>query len=285
MEHLLPHAASFSDVDFRTLAALMRGRRTVVLSGAGCSTESGIPDYRGPKTRQKARNPVQYRAFVTDATARSHYWARSAIGWERFSGAQPNAGHRALARLEAAGHVAGVITQNVDRLHHEAGSRRVVELHGALGEVRCLDCTTMEARVSLQRRMQALNPGWLDRSVEIAPDGDAEVPQRETQAFAVPGCRRCGGVLKPNVVFFGENVPADRVEAAWALYDEADVLLVVGSSLAVYSGYRFALRAAREDKPLAIVNLGATRADGAATVRVDAPLGQVLPRLADALGG
>ncbi|ARA91991.1 NAD-dependent deacetylase [Rhodothermaceae bacterium RA] len=270
---------------FHDLVALLRGRRTVVLSGAGCSTESGIPDYRGPETRRRARNPIQHRAFVTDPAARVRYWMRSAVGWPRFTRAEPNPGHLALARLEAAGLVRGIITQNVDRLHQAAGSRRVVELHGALAEVRCLACGTLESRSALQHRIERLNPGWSARSGELAPDGDAELPEALTQGFAVPTCRTCNGPLKPNVVFFGEHVPPDRVEAAWRLFDEADVLLVVGSSLAVYSGYRFVLRAVKEQKPFALVNLGPARGSDRAAVHVDGQTGAVLPRLADALLG
>ena len=277
--------APHSTPNLSNLIDLLRSRRTVVLSGAGCSTESGIPDYRGPETRRRARNPIQYRAFIDDPAARQRYWARSAIGWPRLSAAQPNAGHHALARLEQAGLVCGVITQNVDRLHHAAGSRRVVELHGALADVRCLDCGTVELRTRLQRRMLAQNPGWTRRTAELAPDGDAELGLEAGAAFLVPGCRRCDGVLKPDVVFFGESVPRERVDAAWRLFDEAEVLLVVGSSLAVFSGYRFVLKAAKAHRPIAMVNLGPTRGDALVAVRVEAPTGTVLPRLATALAG
>jgi NAD-dependent SIR2 family protein deacetylase len=269
--------------DFQHLVDVLQDRRIVVLSGAGCSTESGIPDYRGPETRRRARNPIQYREFMSDTVTRTRYWARSAIGWPRFTAAQPNDGHRALARMEAAGRVQGIITQNVDRLHQAAGSRCVVELHGALGEVRCLDCEGIEARERFQTRIATLNPGWSAQDAEIAPDGDAEVAAGAAQAFRVPECAHCEGTLKPNVVFFGENVPRDRVDAAWALLDEAEALLVVGSSLAVYSGYRFVLKAAKEHIPVAIVNLGTTRGDHLAQVRLEGRLGEVLPPLADAL--
>ena len=267
------------------LAYLLRGQRVVVLTGAGCSTESGIPDYRGPTTRRKARNPIRYRAFVGEAAARQRYWARSALGWPRFKQARPNDGHRALARLEATGLVRGVITQNVDRLHHAAGSERVVELHGALAEVRCLGCERVEDRDAMQERMLALNPGWEARAVEVAPDGDAELPPEATRAFRVPGCVACGGVLKPHIVFFGENVPSETVDEAWRLFDACDALLVVGSSLTVYSGYRFVRRAAERRLPVAIVNLGATRGDAEAWLRVEGRSGAVLPALVDALYG
>ncbi len=269
--------------DVSSLIRLMRNARTVVLSGAGVSTESGIPDYRGPETRRKSRDPIQYKAFVSDAAARRHYWARSAIGWPNFRSAQPNPGHAALARLEQAGLVQGIITQNVDRLHQSAGSERVVELHGALAEVRCLDCGARTDREALQRRLLQLNPDWQTRSAELAPDGDADLPPEATESFRVPGCRRCGGALKPDVVFFGENVPPPKVKAAWQLFDEAEALIVVGSSLAVYSGYRFVLRAAKEQLPVGIVNLGATRGDALAHTQIDGATGTVLPHLADAL--
>lgn len=265
------------------LLALVKGRRMVALTGAGCSTESGIPDYRGPETLRKARNPIPYSMFVNDPSAQVRYWARSAIGWQRFSKFRPNAGHYALARLEDAGSLAGIITQNVDRLHHAAGSRRVVELHGALAEVHCLTCYAPESRNALQERIAAMNPGWLDRTAEIAPDGDAELPEEAIQTFRPPFCTRCGGVLKPAIVFFGENVPRSRVEEALALLDEAEVLLVAGSSLTVYSGLRFVRRAVERQVPVAIVNLGPTRADHLAHLRLDARTGAVLPLLAERL--
>ena len=265
------------------LAALMRIRLTVVLSGAGLSTESGIPDYRGPQGVLHARTPMSYREFVQSAENRRRYWARSALGWERVRDARPNAGHLAVARLEAAGHVAGVITQNVDGLHRAAGSRQVIELHGALAEVRCLDCGRVEARDHLQQRLEAANPGWSPAQAKAAPDGDAEIPADAVSAFSVPGCEACGGTLKPDVVFFGENVPSPKVEAAMRLVDQARLLLVVGSSLTVFSGFRFAQRAAARGIPIAIVNQGPTRADGLAALRIDQRTGEALPRLADIL--
>ena len=268
------------------LAQLVREHRTVVLSGAGLSTESGIPDYRGPHGSLRARTPMSYREFVQSAENRQRYWARSAAGWARIRDARPNAGHLAVARLEAAGLVVGVITQNVDRLHHAAGSRRVIELHGALADVRCLDCGRVEARDQLQRRVQAANPGWTESAAAAAvaaPDGDADLSPREVSTFSVPACLACGGTLKPDVVFFGENVPAPRVEQAMQLVDSAGALLVVGSSLAVFSGFRFARRAAERGIPIAIVNQGSTRADELAELRLDARTGEVLPLLAAAL--
>jgi NAD-dependent SIR2 family protein deacetylase len=265
------------------LVALLRGRRAVVLTGAGCSTESGIPDYRGPGTRARARNPIQHREFLSRPEARARYWARSLLGWPRISSARPNAAHQALAALEAEGQVLGLITQNVDGLHHAAGSQRVIELHGALARVRCLDCGALEARAALQERLLALNPGFAQRRAALMPDGDAELSAEAVRAFQVAGCGPCGGTLKPDVVFFGDNVPPPTVEAAFALLAEAEVLLVVGSSLAVYSGYRFLLRAAERQQPIGLINLGESRGDALATVRLEARAGEVLPRIAAAL--
>lgn len=268
----------------QALAELVAGRRVAVLTGAGCSTDSGIPDYRGPKTREKARNPIQYKQFVRDVEMRRRYWARSVVGWPRMAQAVPNVGHRALAALEAVGVVTGTITQNVDRLHHRAGSRAVVELHGALAEVVCLRCGVLEERQALQRRLLALNPGFEDRGFEIAPDGDAVLPEAVARSFVVADCLACGGFLKPRVVFFGENVPRPVLEQATSTYGQGEVLLVVGSSLTVFSGYRFVRWAKRDGRSVAIVNLGPTRGDGEADLRVDAPIGEVLPGLAEALG-
>ncbi len=263
--------------DISALVDLLRGRRIVALTGAGLSTDSGIPDYRGPGTLARARNPIQFRAFVEDPAARQRYWARSMSGWPRISAAAPNDGHRALVKLERLGIVSGVITQNVDRLHREAGARRVVELHGALADVVCLGCGAREDRAVLQERLSAANPGFV-ASGEIAPDGDAELTA--VDGFRVADCVICGGVLKPDVVFFGENVPKARVEAAYAMVDEASALLVVGTSLTVFSGFRFVRRAADTGRPVAIVTIGPTRGDPYATVRLHAALGDVLPELA-----
>jgi NAD-dependent SIR2 family protein deacetylase len=268
---------------FDALVDLLRGRSVVVLSGAGVSTESGIPDYRGPETRSRDRAPMRHDAFVGNAANRRHYWARSVLGWPTFDAARPNAGHRALARLEADGVVRGIITQNVDRLHQAAGSTRVIELHGALAEVECLSCGALTHRDALQRRLLRANPGWMDRAAEALPDGDADLPRAATTAFRVPSCRRCDGVLKPHVVFFGGAVPDARVDAAWTLLAGADALLVAGSSLTVYSGYRFVRGAYADGQAIGIVNLGATRGDAQASVCVEGSTGTVLPALADAL--
>ncbi len=265
------------------LAQMLRGREVVGLVGAGCSTASGIPDYRGPETRRRARNPIQYRTFIGDDAGRQRYWARSVVGWPRFAAAQPNPAHQALAALEHAGVLAGLITQNVDRLHHAAGSTRVVELHGALAEVVCLGCGQVEPRDALQSRLLELNPQWDASVAEMAPDGDAELSAEQVAGFRVAGCLRCGGVLKPNVVFFGENVPPDVTADAWALFERGEVLLVVGSSLTVFSGYRFVRRAAKQGIPVAMINRGPSRGDPLAQLRVDDAVEVVLPALADAL--
>ena len=277
-----------SSDDFGPLAALLAGRRIVALTGAGCSTESGIPDYRG--SGRPARNPIQHDAFMRRSEVRQRYWARATLGWERFKGARPNAAHAALAELEATGALAGVITQNVDRLHHQAGSRRVVELHGALADVRCLGCGAHEPRADLQQRLVAANPSWtaralleLQRRDAVRPDGDAELSVETVADFQVVGCRQCGGPLKPDVVFFGGTVAESTLTAAWALLGDAQALLVVGSSLTVYSGFRFVRRAHELGMPIGIVNVGPTRGDALAQARVAAPVGQVLPRLAAAL--
>jgi NAD-dependent deacetylase sirtuin 4 len=263
-------------IEINTLIDLLRGRRVAILSGAGCSTESGIPDYRGAASRGQVRTPIQHRAFVTDPVARQRYWARSAVGWKRFSTVAPNAAHRAIAAME----LTGLVTQNVDGLHQRAGSSQVLELHGTLAEVRCLACHALEPRDEVQARILAMNPRF-EASAELAPDGDTELEPGPD--FVVPACRACGGILKPDVVFFGDNVPRPRVEAAFAITDAAEVLLVVGSSLTVFSGYRFVLRAAERGQRIAIVNLGETRGDALAHVRVDGPAGTVLPRVAAAL--
>ncbi|MCA9692175.1 MAG: NAD-dependent protein deacetylase [Myxococcales bacterium] len=264
-------------------AALLRGRRVVALTGAGCSTESGIPDYRGEGTERRAREPIRYQVFSAEPAARKRYWARSAVGWARFSSAQPNPAHVALAAMERAGVLAGVITQNVDTLHQAAGSARVVELHGSLAEVRCLACGAREPRRSLQARLLAENPGWAARVAALAPDGDAEIPEAWLAEFVELGCQACAGPLRPEVVFFGESVPPATRAAADALIAEAEALLVVGSSLVVLSGYRLVRAAAARAVPTVIVNLGPTRGDPHAALRVDARAGVVLPALAERL--
>ncbi|HVU50554.1 MAG TPA: NAD-dependent protein deacetylase [Polyangia bacterium] len=270
------------DAPIGALVDLLAGRRFVALTGAGCSTESGIPDYRG-QGRTGPRNPIQHDAYVRRPEVRQRYWARATLGWVRFSGARPNAAHRALAALERGGALTGIITQNVDRLHHAAGSRRVVELHGALADVRCLGCGAVEARAEVHARLVEENPGFLARAARPSPDGDAELPDEDVADFRVVPCRACAGVLKPDVVFFGGTVGEATMTEAWALLASAGALLVVGSSLAVYSGFRFARRAHELGLPVALVNDGPTRADELAEVRVAGRAGEILPRLAGAL--
>lgn len=265
------------------LIGLLRGRRVVALTGAGCSTESGIPDYRGPDTPPRARPPIQHREFVDHADARRRYWARSMLGWPRLAAARPNRGHEALAALERAGAVVGLITQNVDGLHHRAGSHEVVELHGALRRVRCLACGGMSPRDELQRRLAGANPGWMERGGAVAPDGDSDLADDAPASFEVVACAACGGVLMPDVVFFGGSVPRPTLDAAWAAFERAEVLLVVGSSLTVFSGYRFVRRAAERAVPVAILNRGPTRGDPHASLRVDARAGEALASVAQAL--
>jgi NAD-dependent SIR2 family protein deacetylase len=262
------------------LRAWLEGRRVFVLTGAGVSTESGIPDYRGPETRHRVRRPVQHRDFVSDAKARARYWARSVLGWPRFRAFEPNGAHRALAALQARGVVRGLLTQNVDRLHTKAGSPEVLELHGSLYWVRCLACGAREHRDAFQERLAALNPGASQWAYALAPDGDADIPAEALDGFRVAPCARCGGVLKPDVVFFGDNVPPPRVAEAFALLEGCDALWVIGSSLHVYSGYRFVLAAQARALPIAILNLGSTRGDEHAQLRIDARAGEVLPQVA-----
>lgn len=273
-------------MELGALVQLVHDRRIVALTGAGCSTESGIPDYRGPDTPPRARPPIQHHEFIDRADMRQRYWARSTLGWSRFSAAQPNAAHTALAELEQRGAIAGVITQNVDGLHGAAGSRTVVELHGALARVRCLACAEVATRDDVQARLLAANPGWLDRArgVTIAPDGDADLSDPLVDDFTVVACEACGGTLMPDVVFFGGTVPRTTLDAAWGVFDRAEVLLVIGSSLTVFSGYRFVRRAAERGVPVGILNRGPTRGDDYARVRVDAQAGVALPALARALG-
>jgi NAD-dependent SIR2 family protein deacetylase len=224
--------------------------------------------------------PLQHREFVDKPDARRRYWARSTVGWPRFRAAQPNAGHHALAALEQAGSLAGIITQNVDSLHAKAGSRSVVELHGALARVRCLACDQLTTRDDLHERLLAANPGWTGHHAEVAPDGDVELAPAAVQGFELVACDACGGVLMPDVVFFGGSVPRTTLDAAWALFERAELLLVVGSSLTVFSGYRFVRRASERSIPIAILNRGPTRGDSHAALRVDARCGDALPRLA-----
>lgn len=254
--------------------------RTMVLTGAGCSTESGIPDYRGTDGAWKRpAQPVQFRPFVNDPAVRARYWARSLIGWRSFGKAQPNAAHHALARLEQRGAIGLLATQNVDGLHQAAGSRRVVDLHGRLDRVICLTCKHSTARGTWQQLLVELNPDWVDLDAHVAPDGDADLDEHDFERFVVPACSRCAGVVKPDVVFFGENVPPWRHAQALASLGSSDALLVVGSSLMVQSGFRYVTAAQRAGIPVAAINLGRTRADHLLALKVEAPAGATLAAL------
>ncbi|MBV6699820.1 NAD-dependent protein deacetylase [Kitasatospora aureofaciens] len=263
-----------------TLVRLLAGRGVVVLSGAGLSTESGILDYRGATGSRRRRPPMTYQEFTGSEAARRRYWARSHAGWRTIAGAEPNAGHRAVEQLRRSGHVSAVITQNVDGLHRAAGTRTAVELHGGLHRVVCLECRRTSAREELDSRLEALNGGFRDADAAARPDGDAELPQELVDGFRVAPCRACGGVLKPDVVFFGESVPEPRVRRCYELVDAGQALVVLGSSLTVMSGLRFVRRAARAGTPVAIVNQGATRGDDLAAARIGLPLGAVLTEAA-----
>jgi NAD-dependent SIR2 family protein deacetylase len=266
--------------DARNLASFIaRAGRVAVVTGAGVSTASGIPDYRDRNGEWKHARPVQYADFVSKPEVRKRYWARSYSGWQRISNAEPNRAHTALAALESAGTVDTIITQNVDGLHRRAGSRHVIDLHGRLQSVRCMGCGRITCRDEWQIELAAANPEWQPETDCFAPDGDAELRDEDVSGFVTPDCVACGGFVKPDVVFFGESVPRERVESAFEATDRADALLVIGSSLMVYSGYRFARRAAETGKPIAIVNRGRTRADELAALRIDADCGDILDRV------
>ncbi|HET7694366.1 MAG TPA: NAD-dependent protein deacetylase [Vicinamibacterales bacterium] len=260
---------------------ISRHRRVFALTGAGCSTASGIPDYRDEHGAWKRRPPVMIQAFRTRPAVYRRYWARAYAGWPRFTAAAPGAAHHAFAAWEAAGTLAHLVTQNVDRLHQRAGSRAVVDLHDRLDEVLCLGCGARTSRAELQETMTAANAGW-HAAPATAPDGDADIDAASVEAFAAPHCGRCGGLLKPDVVFFGENVPAARYAAARDALARCNALLVAGSSLMVYSGYRFVLQAQAAGVPIAIVNRGVTRADAMAAVKVEGDVGGVLTRVLSA---
>ncbi|GAA4695730.1 hypothetical protein GCM10023198_14600 [Promicromonospora umidemergens] len=259
---------------------VLTGLRFTALTGAGVSTDSGIPDYRGPDS--PPRSPMTYQQFVGDEEFRRHYWARNHVGWQHVNRSVPNAGHRALVRLEERDVLAGIITQNVDLLHEDAGSRNVIDLHGRYDRVICLSCSRVISRTHLAERLDALNPGFLESvgdvaDIEIAPDADAVI--ESTAHFRPAPCEFCGGVLKPEIVYFGENVPRERVERAFGLVDSADALLVAGSSLTVMSGLRFVRHAAEASKPVVIVNRGITRGDKYATVKIEQGTSDVLDQL------
>jgi len=271
-------------VDAPELIALLAGRRVAVLTGAGLSTDSGIPDYRGPDS--PPANPMTIKQFRSSTDYRRRYWARNHLGWRHMAQTEPNAGHRALATLERAGVVTGVITQNVDLLHTKAGSRTVINLHGTYARVVCLDCGHTMSRAGLAEQLEAANPGFTERAeavggLAVAPDADAVVG--DTANFRFVDCPACGGMLKPDIVYFGESVAKEVVDQAYSLVDRSDALLVAGSSLTVFSGYRFVRHAAAQNLPVAIVNRGPTRGDDLATVKVDAGCSAMLSLLADEL--
>ncbi|MGC2652298.1 MAG: NAD-dependent deacetylase [Mycobacterium sp.] len=273
-----------ADIRTPALIALLAGRRVVGLTGAGMSTDSGIPDYRGRDSPPS--NPMTIRQFTSDPEFRRRYWARNHVGWRHMADTLPNAGHRALATLERAGVVTGIITQNVDLLHTKAGSHTVINLHGSYAQVVCLACGYTTSRTALAEQLEALNPGFLQRAeaqggLAVAPDADAVVA--DTASFLYVACPECGGMLKPDIVYFGENVPKDRVDQAFSLVDDADVLLVAGSSLTVFSGYRFVRHAAALGIPVAIVNRGPTRGDTLANVKVDGGCSEILVLLSNEL--
>jgi NAD-dependent SIR2 family protein deacetylase len=263
------------DANLSGLVQLLEQGEVVALTGAGVSTDSGIPAYRDEEGRWKQSAPMQFREFAGSELSRQRYWARSMVGWARMEQAVPNDAHLALAELERRGLLRLLITQNVDGLHSAAGSERVVDLHGRLDRVVCLGCKDVTPRAQLQTELIAQNPEFLGQSFVARADGDVELAV-DYERFRVSACARCGGVLKPDVVFFGENVPAPRVERAMASLNGARALLIIGSSLMVFSGFRFARAAARLAVPIAVVNRGRTRADELATLRVAGNVGELL---------
>ncbi|MDH1253685.1 NAD-dependent protein deacetylase [Comamonas thiooxydans] len=257
--------------------------RVVVIGGAGCSTEVGIPDYRDRNGQWKRPQPVTYQAFMGDVLVRQRYWARSMLGWRVMGQARPGSAHQALARLEQQGRLELLITQNVDGLHDAAGSLNIVDLHGRIDTVRCMDCDKRSARADLQQWLLALNPAWVELYAAPAPDGDADLEDQDFSPFVVPACPHCGtGLIKPDVVFFGETVPRERVQTCMAAVARADAVLIAGSSLMVYSGYRFALAAHEQGKSIVAINQGVTRADALLAFKVEADVGQVLMGLIEA---
>jgi NAD-dependent SIR2 family protein deacetylase len=285
-----------TDGSFRMLADMVASGGVLILSGAGLSTESGIPDYRGPTglaRRVSGSTPMTYQTFIGGAEARRRYWARSYLGWRHIARAVPNDGHRAVAELSRRGLLTGIITQNVDGLHQAAGpvvggvvgGAAVTELHGSLHWVICLSCGQRTPRTELARRLEAANPGWdAELAAALKPDGDADLDDEAIASFQVTDCSACHGVLKPDVVFFGENVPRPRAEACYALVERSRALVVLGSSLTVMSGFRYVRHAAGLERPVVIVNQGATRGDAYASATLDAPLGQTLADLVASLG-
>lgn len=277
----MPEPSSRTD---HLLQELLEAGNLLVLSGAGISTDSGIPDYRGPSgAAQRKHAPMTYQTFRSDPRGRHRYWARSHLGWPHMAQAQPNAAHLAVAHWEREGRLTGVITQNVDGLHTRAGSSRVIDLHGRLDTVMCMGCGVRTSRDHLHQRLCKLNPSWSAVPQVTNPDGDVELADEFIDSFTMVDCNHCGGALKPDVVYFGENVPSERVDQAYALTDTCDSLLVVGSTLTVYSARRFVTRAHQQGKPIVIINQGSTRCDHLATACLDAPLSDLLPRITSTL--
>jgi NAD-dependent SIR2 family protein deacetylase len=273
-----------TNAELDALAELISGGDVMVLSGAGLSTESGIPDYRGPTGLARKATPMTYQTFTADPIARRRYWARSHIGWRSIARANPNTGHATVATFESKGLLTGIVTQNVDGLHQSAGALNVIELHGSLARVVCLNCQNTLGRDELHKRLHEANPGFDAAVLAVNPDGDVELSDEETRQFQIIDCTVCtDGMLKPDVVFFGESVPRDRVQACFAMVERSKSLLVLGSSLTVMSGRRFVLRAVKRGIPVAIVNQGITRSDDVASVTVNAALGEVLPAVAATL--
>lgn len=276
----LPPRTPVDEQGYAAVLGLLRAGQVAVLTGAGMSTASGIPDYRGPDGRRRVQ-PMQYGEFLADPGGRRRYWSRAYAGWERFAGARPNPAHRAVASLQHAGALRGIVTQNVDGLHQDAGAVGVIELHGNLGRVLCLDCGLVSSRGQVHEWLRRANPGFVADTGEVRPDGDVVLAPQQLASFvlvACPGCR--GDRLKPDVVFFGGAVDKDLVDEAFAVVESARALLVLGSSLQVMSGYRFVRRAAALGLPVAVITRGPTRGDEQADIRLDALLGDVLPRLA-----
>jgi NAD-dependent SIR2 family protein deacetylase len=273
-----------AEPELAALAGFVAARAPVLaITGAGCSTESGIPDYRAADGSWKRSPPLLFQDFLRSPAVRRRYWARSLAGWPRVREAGPNPAHAALARLEQAGLVHWVVTQNVDGLHQRAGSRRVIDLHGRLDGVVCIDCSARFSRQDFQQELLQHNPGRAPENAPTAPDGDVDLDE-SFEGFHVPDCRSCGGILKPDVVLHGESVPRPRVDACFARLSEAGGLLAVGTSLMVWSSYRFARGAAERGLPIAAVNIGRTRADELIALKLERPCGEALPRVLSGLG-
>lgn len=275
----LPQSPNQSESLHRLVGFIRENNPLFVLTGAGCSTESGIPDYRDTNGEWKHARPVQYQEFVQHYTMRQRYWARSMVGYHRIANAIPNYAHQTLAELEHRSFVSFLVTQNVDGLHQKAGQRNVVELHGSLAMVRCLNCDYRYQRKQIQSTLAELNPSFRQYCADAAPDGDAQLEQANLAGFGVPDCVRCGGILKPDVVFFGESVPKERVTSAFSSLQRARGMVIVGTSLFIYSGYRFVRFASDNNIPIAAINLGATRADKDFAIKLEQNCAEVLYKL------